>query len=195
MGACQATPCNLGPTRRPAGRRYSRHVARPRRMTGRPGTVAVTYYSVDPGRVQHNGRNNDADRDVTVIPVIPGRWPRVPARLGHQFQLHTEAPSLVGPLSSSRVTSSSCARPFLSVAGVSRGVRRHQFQLRTVVPSGLQGPFGRGRSHEFPPCRRSSSRVRLRAGHQVQLRITRLLPEPPDGPEGLSASRPLRVVR
>jgi hypothetical protein len=33
----------------------------------------VTYYSVDLGRVQRRGRDNDADRDVTVIPVIPGR--------------------------------------------------------------------------------------------------------------------------
>ena len=177
----------------------------------------VTYYSVDLGRVQRGGRDNDADRDVTVIPVIPGRRSHQGRcrgaghhRLGHPRRArpgdgvapgcrHARSPvpvahgallPLVGSLSSSRVTSSSCALPFLSVAGVSRGVRRHQFQLRTAVPSWLQGPFGRGRSHEFPLCCRSPSRVVCAAGHQVQLRIAYLLREPPgDGPEGLYASR------
>lgn len=73
----------------------------------------VTYYSVDLGRVQRGGRDDDADRDVTVIPVILGSvrtrgdamapvmtcagsaWPGRPnaggrgccRRAGYQFQL------------------------------------------------------------------------------------------------------------
>lgn len=66
-------PCNLGPTRRPECRRYSRHVARRRRMAGEARDKGVPYYSHDPGRVQRGRRDNEADRDVTVIPVIPGR--------------------------------------------------------------------------------------------------------------------------
>jgi hypothetical protein len=197
--------CNLGPTRRPERRRYSRHVARRRRMAGRSATKASrTTRSILDG-LQRGGRDNDADRDVTVIPVIPGRrahqgrcrWRRSPPagrRRGRRRSRlrdgvapglrHARSPvpvahgallPLSGSLSSSRVTSSSCALPFLSVAGVSRGVRRHQFQLRTAVPSESPGHFGRGRSRGFPLCCRSPSRAGLRGGHQVQLRIAYLL--------------------
>jgi len=186
MGACQATPMQPRPYSSPGvpallpARRASPSGGRAVRDKG------VTYYSVDLGRVQRGGRDNDADRDVTVIPVIPGRRAHQgrcggaghhrpgPARaakgsgpgrvapgvatLGHQFQLRM-ARSF--PLSDRVVEQGHqfqlrTAVP-LSVAGVSRGVRRHQFQLRTAVPSGSQGLFGRGRRHGFPPCRRSPS--------------------------------------
>lgn len=224
MGACQATPMQPRPFSSPGvlallpARRAAPTGDREVRVKG------VTYYSVDLGRVQRGGRDNDADRDVTVIPVIPGRRAhqgrcggaahhqtdptrrrKVPARRRCRPRCrHARSPvpvahgallPLVGSLSSSRVTSSSCARPFLSVAGASRGVRRHQFQSRTAVPSGSQGPFGRA-AVTGSRC----AAVRLargeRGGHQVQLRIAYLLWEPPgDGPEGPHASPPLRVVR
>jgi hypothetical protein len=186
----------------------------------------VRYYSVDLGRVQRGGRDNDADRDVTVIPVIPGRRPHQgrcrgaghhgrPPRgrrrgpgpgtasppgvgtLGHQFQLR---------MARSFPLSGRCRRAGSPVPvahcrssrsqGVSRGVRRHQFQLRTAVPSGSQGVFGRGRSHGY-----RCAAVRLRA--RVCAAVTRssgasrtfLWVPPGDGPEGLYASPPLRVVR
>jgi len=167
MGACQATLVQPRPYSSPGApallpaRRASAAGDREARDKG------VTYYSVDLGRVQRGGQDDDADRDATVITVIPGRRPHqgrcrgagrrragrpgegTPARgrrrsgcrtLGHQFQLRmARSFPLVGSLPSSRVTSSSCALPFLSVAGVSRGVRRHQFQLRTAVPSCCRG--------------------------------------------------------
>ena len=177
----------------------------------------VTYYSVDLGRVQRGGRDNDADRDVTVIPVIPGRRSHQGRcrgaghhRVGHPRRArpgdgvgpgcrHARSPvpvahgallPLVGSLSSSRVTSSSCALPFLSVAGVSRGVRRHQFQLRTAVPSWLQGLFGRGRSHGFPLCCRSPSRA-------VCAAVTRssCASRTPSGTAGRWAGRATRAPR
>ena len=187
MGACQATPMQPRPYSSPGApallpaRRASPSDGREVRDKG------VTYYSVDRGRMQRGGRGTDADRDVTVIPVIPGRRahqgrcggaghhrpgavraakvpaqggsPPVSARSVTSSSCAWRSPPLVGSLSSCRVTSSSCALPFLSVAGVSRGVRRHQFQLRTAVPSGSQGLFGRCRSHGFPLCCGAPSRA------------------------------------
>ena len=133
----------------------------------------VTYYSVDLGRAQRGGRDNDADRDVTVIPVIPGRRPHQGRYRGaghHRAGRSARAADRSGPrtasppgagtapspvpvahgallplvgvaLSSGRFTSSSCALPFLSIAGVSRGVRRHQFQLRICRSFRVAGAF------------------------------------------------------
>ena len=75
MGACQATLVQPRPYSSPGApallpaRRASPSGGREVRDKG------VTYYSVDLGRAQRGGRDNDADRDVTVIPVIPGRRP------------------------------------------------------------------------------------------------------------------------
>ena len=189
-------------------RRYSRHVARRRRVGREVRDKGVTYYSVDLGRVQRGGRDNDADRDVTVIPVIPGRRPHQgrcrgaghhrpgPARaakgpagdgvapgvgtLGHQFQLR---------MARSSSLSGRCRRAGSPVpvahcrSSRSQGFLEvsvgHQFQLRTAVPSVVAGAFGRGRSHGFPLCCRAPSRAGLRGGHQVQLRIAYSFAEPP----------------
>jgi hypothetical protein len=75
MGACQATLVQPWPYSSPGApallpaRRASPSDGREVRDKG------VTYYSVDLGRAKRGGRDNDADRDVTVIPVIPGRRP------------------------------------------------------------------------------------------------------------------------
>lgn len=202
MGACQATLVQPRPYSSPGApallpaRRASPSGGREARDKG------VTYYSVDLGRVQRGGRDNDGDRDATVITVIPGRQSHQgrcrgarspsgratgegsPARgpchsragtLGHQFQLRMDALlPLVGSLSSSRVTSSSCALPFLPVAGA----------FRTWPQS------------RVPAVHPLASHAGLRRGQQVQLRMAYLLWEPPgDGPEGLHGSPPLRVVR
>ena len=73
MGACPATLVQPRPYSSPGApallpaRRASPSGGREVRDKG------VTYYSVDLGRMQRGGRDKDADRDVTVIPVIPGR--------------------------------------------------------------------------------------------------------------------------
>ena len=151
IGARQATLVQPRPDSSPGVRRYSRQVAR-RRSGGREvRDKGVTYFS---GRSWTGcnvvRRDNEADRDVTVIAVIPvkashqgrcrgaghhrvGRRRRAPARDGvapgcrHRSVTSSSCawrvPSaLSGRCRSSRVTSSSCALPFLSVAGVSRGV-------------------------------------------------------------------------
>ena len=165
-----------------------------RRAAGRLGDGGVTYYSVDLGRVQHGGRDNDADRDATVIPVIPERrphqgaisWravttapgrlgtgggpvpargrrrPRVPAWLGHQFQLRM---ALSFPLSGrcrragSPVPVAHCrssrSQGFLEVSVVTSS------SCASAVPSGSEGHFGRGRSHGFPLCGRAPPRARF----------------------------------
>ena len=63
--------------------------------------------------------------------------PAAGTRRSHQFQLRTVHSFLSsGPVrSSKRVTSSSCALPFLPLEGPLRCRRAHQFQLRTAVPS------------------------------------------------------------
>ena len=65
--------------------------------------------------------------------------PAAGTRRCHQFQLRTMRSLPVvgsGPVrSSKRVTSSSCALPFLPLEGPLRCRRAHQFQLRTAVPS------------------------------------------------------------
>ena len=89
MGACQATLVQPRPYSSPGApallpaRRASPSGGREARDKG------VTYYSVDLGRVQRGGRDNDADRDATVITVIPGRQ-------SHQGRCRG-APVTVGP--------------------------------------------------------------------------------------------------
>jgi hypothetical protein len=224
MGACPATLVQPRPYSSPGApallpaRRASPSGSREVRDKG------VTYYSVDLGRMQRGGRDKDADRDVTVIPVIPGRRAHQGrcGGAGHHRPGSARAakvPAQGGspPVSARSVTSSSCAWRSPPPCRVVVVVPGHQFQLRTAVPLGLrgfsrcpsspvpvahcrsfllQGLSGHGRSHGFPLCTRSSSRAGLRCGHQVQLRIAYLLWEPPgDGREGLHGSPPLRVGR
>jgi hypothetical protein len=224
MGACPATLVQPRPYSSPGApallpaRRASPSGGREVRDKG------VTYYSVDLGRMQRGGRDKDADRDVTVIPVIPGRRAHQGrcGGAGHHRPGSARAakvPAQGGspPVSARSVTSSSCAWRSPPPCRVVVVVPGHQFQLRTAVPLGLRG-FSRCPSSPVPVahCRSfrvagafrtlSQSRVPVvlpcafargeRGGHQVQLRIAYLLWEPPgDGPEGPHASPPLRVVR
>jgi hypothetical protein len=224
MGACQATPMQPRPYSSPGvpallpARRASPSGGREVRDKG------VTYYSVDLGRVQRGGRNNDADRDVTVIPVIPGRRAHQgrcggaghhrpgPARaakgsgpgrvapgvatLGHQFQLRMARSS---PLSGR------CRRAGSPVPVAHCCSSRSQgfLEVSVVTSSSCALPFLPGRRGfsdvaAVTGSRRAAVRLRtgLRGGHQVQLRIAYLPPGPPgDEPEALHASPPLQWVR
>ena len=157
MGACQATLVQPRPYSSPGvpallpARRASPSGGREARDKG------VTYYSVDLGRAQHGGRDNDADRDVTVIAVIPGRrrapgampWrrspPAGPARAAKGSgsgdgvapgRRHARSPVPVAHGASSSL-SGRCRRP------------GHQFQLRTAVPLGRRD-FSRCPSSPVP---------------------------------------------
>ena len=156
MGACPATLVQPRPYSSPGvpallpARRASPSGGREVRDKG------VTYYSVDLGRVQRGGRDNDADRDVTVIPVIPGRRShqgrcrgaghhragrrrrRVPARGRRRPRVPARS-----------VTSSSCAWRAPSPCRVVVVEPGHQFQLRTAVPLGRRG-FSRCPSSPVP---------------------------------------------
>ncbi len=137
--------CNLGPTRRPECRRYSRHVARRRRAAGRLRDKGVTYYSVDLGRAQRGGRDNDADRDATVIPVIPGRRP-------HQGRCRGAGHHRPGRRGRRRAAGPRTASP------PGAGTLGHQFQLRMARSFPLSGRCRRaGSPVPVAHCRSSRS--------------------------------------
>ena len=144
MGACQATLVQPRPYSSPGvpallpARRASPSGGREARDKG------VTYYSVDLGRVQRGGRDNDADRDVTVIPVIPGRQ-------SHQGRCrgagHHAGPGAGGEGS----------RPGDGVAP-GAGTLGHQFQLRMARSFPLSGRCRRaGSPVPVAHCRSSRS--------------------------------------
>jgi hypothetical protein len=146
MGACPATLVQPRPYSSPGApallpaRRASPSGSREVRDKG------VTYYSVDLGRMQRGGRDKDADRDVTVIPVIPGRRAHQGrcGGAGHHRPGSARAakvPAQGGspPVSARSVTSSSCAWRSPPPCRVVVVVPGHQFQLRTAAPLGLRG--------------------------------------------------------
>ena len=184
MGAYQATLVQPRPYSSPGAppllpaRRASPSDGREVRDKG------VTYYSVDLGRAQRGGRDNDADRDVTVIPVIPGRRPhqgrcrgaghhRTGRRRGRR---RAPARGRRRPRAPARsVTSSSCAwrtPPLIGVVVVESG---HQFQLRTAVPLGRRG-FSRCPSSPVPVAHCRSFRVAGAFRTWPQSRVPAVLP-------------------
>ena len=105
----------------------------------------VRYYSVDLGRVQRGGRDNDADRDVTVIPVIPGRRP-------HQGRCRGAGHHGRPPRGRRRGPGPGTASP----PGV--GTLGHQFQLRMARSFPLSGRCRRaGSPVPVAHCRSSRS--------------------------------------
>ena len=114
--------------------------------TDRDGTVITLKRQSRHPRVSHRRHVREpAGRPLYVLrfgneaPAGDDVAPAAGTRRCHQFQLRTMRSLPVvgsGPVrSSKRVTSSSCALPFLPLEGPLRCRRAHQFQLRTAVPS------------------------------------------------------------